>query len=468
MATFGISADGSLIPPIQRLADDPRKVAGKLGRREGLTEVILGCAFLAAASVLAAVLPWERSLDAAAAALLVLLYAAASRVHLEDGTGHTDPTQVVLVPMLYFLPCPVVPLAVAAGHLVGNLPELLTGRMHPSRAVLSLGNSWYAIAPALVFTLGAAGDPDLSDWPLLVAALGAQFALDFVITALREWAGLGVSPRFQPRLLAWVYLTDACLAPLGLLSSLIIVEEPLALLLLVPLPVLVVLYAREREESISGALELSQAYRGTADLLGDVLEADDEYTANHSRSVVELAVQVADKMALDAEERRRVEFAALLHDVGKIAVPDEIVNKPEALTDEEWHVMQTHTVRGQEFLAKVGGVFGEVGDIVRASHERWDGLGYPDRLSGPSIPLAARIVSCCDAFNAMTTERPYRLAMSQEVALRELVDNAGTQFDPHVVRTLIAVVRRSVYTPLPELRSSNGDGRFDSAGARSS
>ena len=88
---------------------------------------------------------------------------------------------------------------------------------------------------------------------------------------------------------------------------------------------------------------------------------------------------------------------------------------------------------------------------MRASHERWDGTGYPDGLSGPSIPLAARIVSCCDAFNAMTTTRSYRLPMSQEVALRELVDNAGTQFDPYVVRALIAVRHRSVVTDLPEL-----------------
>jgi HD-GYP domain-containing protein (c-di-GMP phosphodiesterase class II) len=187
-----------------------------------------------------------------------------------------------------------------------------------------------------------------------------------------------------------------------------------------------------------------------------------------SRSVVELSVLVADKLGLNAHERRRVEFAALLHDVGKIAIPKAIVNKPGPLTDEEWNVMRTHTIRGQELLDKVFGVLGEVGEIVRASHERWDGGGYPDGLSGPSIPLAARIVSCCDAFNAMTTKRSYRMPMSQEVALRELVDNAGTQFDPHVVKTLIAVIRRSVLPALPALRSADGDRRPDRAGARSS
>ena len=440
-----------------QLAGDSHQ-ATRLRGREAITEAVGGCAFLAVAATMAVVIPWERALTPLTAILLVVLFAAASRVKLEDRIGHTDPTQVVLVPMLYFLPGAVVPLAVCCGLLLGNLPDYVTRRRDPSRAFLSLGNSWYAVAPALVFALGSGGDPDLSDWTLLVGALAAQFGLDFIASCARDWIGLGISPRVQPRLLAWVFLADACLGAVGLFAAVIIVQEPGALLLLIPLPALFVLYARERDERITGALELSQAYRGTAHLLGDVVEADDEYTGSHSRSVVELSLLVADKLELDARERRRVEFAALLHDVGKIAIPNEIINKPGPLTDEEWDVMRTHTVRGQELLDKVGGVLRDVGVIVRASHERWDGGGYPDGLSGPSIPLAARIVSCCDAFNAMTTKRSYRLPMSQEVALRELVDNAGTQFDPHVVQTLIAAMRSSV-------RSRGGHGRFDRAGA---
>jgi HD-GYP domain-containing protein (c-di-GMP phosphodiesterase class II) len=445
--------------------DDSREATDKLAGREAATECAAALVFIAAASAVAMAIPWERPLTALAAVPLVLLYAAASRVRLADGLGHSDTTQIVLVPMLYFLPCAVVPLAVAAGSVLGNVPDYAKGRRHPSRVVLDLGNSLYSIAPALVFALGSAGNPDFSDWPLLAAALAAQFGVDLGVATLREWIGLGTRP--QPRLLGWMYLTDACLAPIGLLAALIVADEPLALLLLLPVPAMLVFYARERDDRIARAIELHQAYRGTAYLLGDVVEADDEYTASHSRGVVELAVQVGEKLRLDPYELRRVEFAALLHDVGKIAIPDEIINKPGPLSEEEWDVMRTHTIRGQEYLAKVGGVLGEVGDIVRASHERWDGLGYPDGVSGPSIPLAARIVSCCDAFNAMTTERPYRMPMSQEVALRELVDNAGTQFDPHVVRTLIAVVRRSVYTPLPEIRSTNGHRGLERAGAGS-
>lgn len=191
-------------------------------------------------------------------------------------------------------------------------------------------------------------------------------------------------------------------------------------------------------------------------------------TRTDSRGVIALSVLVAERLGLDAHERRQVELVALFRNIGNITLAPGILDKPGPLSDREVCTMQAHTIRGQELLEKAGGVDPEVGRMVRASHERWDGLGYPDGLSGPSIPLAARIVACCDAFWAMTSERPYRPAMAREAALRELVDNAGTQFDPHVVKTLIAVVRRSIITLLPELRSTNGDGRPDRAGARAS
>ncbi len=128
----------------------------------------------------------------------------------------------------------------------------------------------------------------------------------------------------------------------------------------------------------------------------------------------------------------------MLHDVGKISIPKEILNKPAALTGAEFEVIKTHTIEGQFMLDRVGGLLGRVGEIVRSCHERWDGRGYPDGLMGEEIPLAARIVFACDAYNAMTTDRPYRNAMSSEAAVAELVENAGTQFDPSVVDALTA------------------------------
>jgi len=157
------------------------------------------------------------------------------------------------------------------------------------------------------------------------------------------------------------------------------------------------------------------------------------------QAVEHLLEEFSDR-AVKVQIQRTVEFGALLHDIGKIAVPKAIVNKPGKLDPHEWEIIKTHTVEGQRMLERVGGFMREVGEIVRSSHERWDGGGYPDGLSGETIPLAARIVSCCDAFNAMTTTRPYRNAMPIGDALDEVRAHEGTQFDPRVVVALVAVV----------------------------
>jgi putative nucleotidyltransferase with HDIG domain len=218
------------------------------------------------------------------------------------------------------------------------------------------------------------------------------------------------------------------------------VDSQLALLLIVPLFGVLWLFSKDRQMRLEQLLELNDAYQGTALLLGDVVEADDSYTGGHCRGVVRLAIDVAVEMGLDADQQRAVEFGALLHDIGKVAVPKEIVNKPGKLSAREWAIIKTHTVEGQKMLERIGGFMGEVGQIVRSHHERWDGGGYPDGLSGEDIPIAARIVSACDSFNAMTTTRSYRKAMSRSAAVAELNDNAGTQFDPNVVTAVVSVV----------------------------
>jgi putative nucleotidyltransferase with HDIG domain len=199
-------------------------------------------------------------------------------------------------------------------------------------------------------------------------------------------------------------------------------------------------HAHERRAAIDGAVELGRAYRGTAYLLGDVVEADDAYTGAHSRDVVELSLAVAEELGLGVRDKQRIELVALLHDVGKIRIPNEIIQKPGPLTPEERKVIETHSVIGEELLHKVGGLLAEVGTIVRSCHEKWDGSGYPDGLAGEKIPLVARIICCTDAFNAMTTTRSYRPGRSVEEAAAELRRCAGTHFDPRVVEALLAVV----------------------------
>jgi HD-GYP domain-containing protein (c-di-GMP phosphodiesterase class II) len=311
--------------------------------------------------------------------------------------------------------------------------------------------AWHAVGPALVLGLAGEPSPQLSDWPLYLAALLSQFLVDTLWAAGREWLALGVRPSVQLRAMLWVYAIDTGLAPVGLAVAFASESSPYGVVLALPLVGLLSVFARERRVRIDHELELRDAYRGTAFLLGDVVEADDAYTGEHSRAVVELTLRVTDELRLSASERRDAEFAALLHDVGKVRVPNTIVNKAGPLTDEEWAVMEQHTIEGERLLLRVGGLLGEIGRIVRSCHERWDGHGYPDGLAGEEIPLLARIVSCCDAYNAMTSDRAYRAALSHEDAVAELRRASGTQFDPRVVDALVASLG---YAELPKIELS--------------
>jgi putative nucleotidyltransferase with HDIG domain len=448
---IGIEPARELSPAVQRLLEQAEVAPpSPLTRRQRLIEWIAAIVFVAVAVEMTLLLDAERAFDAPVATALVCAYALASRIRFSDGAGYTVPTQLVFVPMLFLLPTPAVPLFVAAGTLIGNLPEYLTRRTHLDRAVLSIGDSWYAVAPALLLTLTGTQTFAAGDWPVFLAALGVQFAGDFVAAVVRDWIAMGVSPDVQPRLLAWVYLVDLMLAPIGLLAALATDQLDYAFLLVLPLAALLAIFSRERMARLRQALELSRAYHGTALLLSDLIETDHEYTGSHTRSVVSLSLDVADELGLDPRERRNVELGALLHDVGKIAIPNEIINKPGPLSPEEWIVIKTHTVEGQRMLDRVGGMLREIGLVVRGSHERWDGSGYPDGLAGDRIPVASCVVSCCDAFNAMTTTRSYRTAMTTDAALTELRANSGTQFSPAVVDAVVRVVARSNPEAAPE------------------
>jgi HD-GYP domain-containing protein (c-di-GMP phosphodiesterase class II) len=371
--------------------------------------------------------------------LFVGLYALVSRVEFEIGGGYAIPTQLVLVPMLFILPTGLVPLAVAGGLVLRTVADRPWPLRDPGRALPLVGSAAHALGPSLVIALAGGLPLRWSAWPIYLAALGAQFAFDFG-ASLVGTVGQGVRARALLGFLGYAWGVDIALAPLGLTVAFATVAHPALVALTLPLVALLRTFARERQRRIDHALELSDAYRGTAFLLGDVIEADDEYTGSHSRHVVDLVLAVVDELQVSVTDRRDAEFVALLHDVGKIRIPAEIINKPGKLDARERAVIETHTIEGEQMLERIGGLLAHVGRLVRSCHEHWDGNGYPDQLAGTAIPLVARVVCACDAFSAMTTDRSYRAARTEAESLEEMVRCAGTQFDPDVVAALVRAI----------------------------
>jgi diguanylate cyclase (GGDEF)-like protein len=743
----------------ERLLQDSWEARGKrASRRELVAELTAGALFLAAASALLAQPEATAGFSPAVAALLVAMYALVARVEFPVGAGHVVPTQLVLVPMLVLLPPATVPLLAVAGLMLGALWDWARGRGRAERLLFSIPDGWHAIGPAAV--LLAAGSPALGfdDLPLLGLAFVAGALVDFASATLREAVATGVAPRVQVKVIALVWVVDACLAPVGLLAAVAAEQGLVAVMLVLPLGALLLMLARDRSTRIeqahqrlelvrqersrlqsavqrlgdafaakldlealldivlrgsiealdasAGRLELSgpeiehrlefpsgvplpaalhaaawatdtmnaveqvehdgnwvlalpfavgapfgelhgmlslarpgrqfqadetavatrlieRAQTAAADILshhelqsqvvtdpltglgnrrklfsdlggwlqspeamtspsllmmfdldgfktyndsfghsaGDALlarlgaklaaaaaahgdayrlggdefcvllrvdvdgldemiaavgnaltEDGDEFTIGascgvvllphegnnpdralqladermyarkhgrsggaraqardvlvhtmrvkqpnldeHSGQVAELAVRVARRLGVNGEELDEIRRAADLHDVGKVGIPDAILNKPGPLNAGEWDFIRQHTILGERILAAAPAMR-PVARIVRATHERWDGRGYPDGLRGEQIPLAARIVAVCDAYQAMTGRRAYRVPMGQTAAFAKLRAGAGSQFDLAVVDAFLAEVNSAVTDILPSETSSS-------------
>jgi diguanylate cyclase (GGDEF)-like protein len=200
-------------------------------------------------------------------------------------------------------------------------------------------------------------------------------------------------------------------------------------------------------ESAEHYESLERTFVSTVAALANALEANDEYTSSHARWITDMSLLVGKELDLDRDAMKRLEFGALFHDIGKIGIPSEILQKPGPLTDEEFEIVKEHPELGEKILEPIDRL-ADVRPIVRACHERWDGLGYPDGKSGIEIPLEARIVLVCDAFHAMTTDRPYRDRLPDAVAVKRLRESAGTQFDPAVVDAFTRLYESGSVVPL--------------------
>jgi putative nucleotidyltransferase with HDIG domain len=186
---------------------------------------------------------------------------------------------------------------------------------------------------------------------------------------------------------------------------------------------------------------VERLYRETLASLSNALEAKDEYTRHHTEEVVRLALAVAAELDLEPRAARDVELGAILHDVGKVRVPEPILNKPGPLDEAEWAIMKTHPEVGEHILAPIQ-LLRPILPIVRHHHERWDGAGYPGGLAGRAIPLGARIVAVCDAYRAMSEDRPYRRALSEPERRQQLEQGTESQFDGDCVAALLRVLDR--------------------------
>jgi HD-GYP domain-containing protein (c-di-GMP phosphodiesterase class II) len=179
-------------------------------------------------------------------------------------------------------------------------------------------------------------------------------------------------------------------------------------------------------------------FLSTVKSLASAIDAKDEYTRHHSTRVTDFTLRIAAKMGLSEKELGDLELAAILHDVGKIGVPESILNKPGKLTDEEFRLIKEHPARGENILSPVIELK-EIARVVRSHHERYDGTGYPDKLKGHEIPLGARIMAIADTYDSITSERPYRKAASHRYAVKEIIGCSGTQFDPEVVENFLEI-----------------------------
>jgi HD-GYP domain-containing protein (c-di-GMP phosphodiesterase class II) len=210
---------------------------------------------------------------------------------------------------------------------------------------------------------------------------------------------------------------------------------------------------RQRESLASLAFE-------TALTLTEAIESRDPYTGDHCRRLAEYAVVIAGELALPPKDIEVIRLGAALHDMGKIVVPDSILKKPDKLTPDEYTIIKQHCYSGGQICKRVGFLMNAY-PVVYHHHERWDGKGYPDGLNGERIPLGARIVSVVDAYDAMTSDRPYRSAMPYEAAISILKDGAGSQWDPRIVRVLLETIDTSDHSHHDHSSANGRDGQSD-------
>lgn len=327
--------------------------------------------------------------------------------------------------MAVLLPPPMAALMIGVSTLVSQLATRRTRGSLFSDMATAVGR-WTIIGLIGAAVAHSGASDQLTTALVLAGTALVMFATD-VLTAAFEIAPMsGESPwPLMLTLLREASLMEGVQYLLGMLGALAAWQQVWALLLLV-LPTIIVYLA------FKNAKEMHDGTRMLLESMADAVDLRDAYTGGHSRRVTEYAMCILKEMNIWGPEAELIKLAARVHDIGKIGIPDAILNKPDKLTPEEKQIMDSHPAQGAELLSRYSD-FARGRDIVRHHHERWDGQGYPSRLKGADIPFGARVIAVADSYDAMTSTRPYRPAMSQAQAMRILREGRGTQWDTIIV-----------------------------------
>lgn len=279
----------------------------------------------------------------------------------------------------------------------------------------------------------AAADFSFTHIPAFIASMVVLFILNHTFVTLI----LSLVENEKPYTIwlvniKWCSLTFVSMAPLGALIAVIYINIDFWGLVLFLLPLILA------RHSFQSYMNMRQTFLDTIKSLSLAIDAKDPYTRGHSSRVAEYVVSLAHELKWPEDKVEFLQYIALIHDVGKVAVPENILKKEGLLSNKEYDIMKTHSLAGAEVIKDVK-YFAAGSDIIKYHHERWDGSGYPDRIKGEDIPEGARIMAVADAFDAMTSDRPYRKALGSSLALKELKLCAGTQFDPKVVDAFIRI-----------------------------
>lgn len=400
-------------------------------------------------SYTAIIVVWNRIELLPALIFLVLIVLSDSfPVRLPKGGNVSVSFAAIVASILLFQPLVVIIITIARDlFLITHKENRIKYIFNAAQLAISAGSASlvYQMASNDVSTFTSASIP------AFIASISVFFVLNMIFVTLI----LSFTQKQSPLAvwmvnIKWASFTFLSMAPLGALIAVIYINIGFWGLVLFLLPLIIA------RHSFQSYMSMREAFLDTITSLSLAIDAKDPYTKGHSSRVADYVTALGEELKLPADRMEFLHYIAMIHDVGKLAVPENILKKEAPLTPEEEDIMKKHSEEGAKIIKNVK-YFAPGSDIIKYHHERWDGSGYPNQLKAETIPQGARILSVADAFDAMTSDRPYRKAMKPQVALRELQLCSGAQFDPEVVNAFVTI--------FPRLCEKSYKGSSDLAGA---